>query len=198
MSKLAPILILFACASARSTTCMGPITVCTSFSANSIVFRGSLLEAIPIAGKCAPVTYPDGSKTTACEVPITENFRFEALEAFKGAPGREIVITGGNNQFRQGQEYIVFASPNAASQAPQTSICSGSHIIENPERDADLAWLRGYRTAPPTATIFGKVVMGYGVTAIPSISIKLSGEKNLTATSAEDHSYSFKNLPAGT
>ena len=198
MSKLAPILILLACVSAHSTTCIGPTTICTSFSANSIVFRGRMLEPIPIAAKCAPINYPDGSKTTGCEVPITENFRFEVLEVFKGAPGQEIVITGGNNQFRQGQEYVVFASLNAATQTAQTSVCSRSHIVQNPEQDPDLAWLRAYPAAPPTASIFGKVVMGYGVTEIPPTSIKLSGEKSLTTTSAQDHSYAFIDLPPGT
>lgn len=80
----------------------------------------------------------------------------------------------------------------------QTSICSPNHLVQNPDQDSDLAWLRAYPTAPPTSNIFGKVAMGYGVTEIPSIKITLAGAESLTTFSAEDHSYSFNGLPPGT
>jgi hypothetical protein len=79
----------------------------------------------------------------------------------------------------------------------QTSICNGNHLVENPDQDSDLAWLRAYPTAPPTSNISGTVTMGYGATDIPSVRITLSGQENLATYSAEDHSYKFTDLPPG-
>jgi protocatechuate 3,4-dioxygenase beta subunit len=177
---------------------MGPITICSSFDKHSIVFRGRVLEVIPQPSPGTPVTYPDGSKDTLHAVPMTEDFRFEVLEVFKGNPGSEITVRGGNGEFRQGQEFIVFASSNPTAQAIETSVCSGNRGLGNPGWDSDLAWLRAYPTAPPTARIFGEVTMGYGIKDIPPVTVKTSGEKTLTASTGDDHSYAFENLPPGT
>jgi hypothetical protein len=40
--------------------------------------------------------------------------------------------------------------------------------------------------------------MGYGVTDIPPIAVKLSGEKSLTATTDDDHNFAFNDLVPGT
>jgi hypothetical protein len=193
MYKLASLSLLAICLSAHATSCLGPITVCSSFDANSIVFRGRVLQVIRNAAPETPVTYPDGSSTTTYTEPMSEGVRFEVLEIFKGNPNREILVNGSAGEFREGQEYIVYASLNPDTRTAQTSVCSG-----NSDQDRDLAWLRAYSTAPPTASIFGKVTMDYGVTDIPPISVKLTGGKSLTALSAEDHSYVFKDLQPGT
>ncbi|MGA9241686.1 MAG: hypothetical protein WBW03_06860, partial [Silvibacterium sp.] len=63
--------------------------------------------------------------------------------------------------------------------------------------------LSGGRSAMsvPTGTTIGrirKLNVGYGVTDIPPIAVKLLGGKSLTTTSAEDHSCAFNDLPPGT
>jgi hypothetical protein len=198
MCKFVSLLILLAPLSAQGMSCMGPITVCHSFDTHSIVFQGRVVEVIRHPSPETTVTYPDGSTAASVVVPMTEDVRFEVLEIFKGNPGHEIIVSGGNGEFREGQEYVVFASPNPNTQTAQTSVCSGNLGPANPDWDSDLAWLRAYPTAPPTARIFGKVTMRYGVTDIPSISIKLSGEKSLSTSSGQDHSYAFNELPPGT
>jgi hypothetical protein len=176
---------------------MGPITVCSSFDAHSIVFRGRALEVIRHPSPAKNITYPDGSTTTIYAGSMWEDYRFEVLEVFKGDPGRDIVLRGGNGEFRPGQEYVIFASPNPPTQTIQTSVCSGNLAPAGLDWNTDLAWLRAYPTAPLTVRIYGKVTMGYGVTDIPPVTINLSGEKSLIATTGEDHSYAFRDLPPG-
>lgn len=197
MYKFASALLLLAYLSADAMSCR-PITICSSFDTSSIVFRGQVLEVIQHASPGTPVTYPDGSSTTTYAVLMSEDVRFEVLEVFKGDPGREITVSGGAGSFREGQEYLIFASPDPTTKTIETSVCSGNRSLTGAEQGPDLAWLRAYPTAPATASIFGKVSMGYGVTDIPPIYVNLSGEKSLTASSGEDHSYAFKSLPAGT
>lgn len=201
MQKLAPVLHLFACFSAHAASCTATNGICSSFENNHLVFRGRVLEVID---KSAPAiesvqTYPDGS--TASSITGTfgtaTDFRFEVLEVFKGNPGREIVIRGSSGEFVEGKEYIVFSSPDPDMRTGQTSICNGNHLIENPDQDSEISWLRAYPAAPPTSNIFGNVTMGYGATDIPSIRIALAGQENLETYSAEDHSYAFTDLPPG-
>lgn len=198
MSRLVAFLFLCACLSAHATTCMGPTTICSSFNTYPIVFRGRVLEAIPQSSPGTPITYPDGSKDTLYTVAMTEDFRFEVLEVFKGNPGSEITVRGGNGEFHPGQEVIVFALLNPTTHIAQTSVCSGNLSSAGREWDSNLAWLRAYPTAPLTARIFGKVSMGYGTTDIPLINVKLSGEKSLTATTGDDHNFAFNDLLPGT
>jgi hypothetical protein len=192
------LLLLLAPLSAHATSCMGPITICSSFDAHSIAFRGRVLEVIQHPSQGTLITYPDGSKNTIYTVSMMADIRFQTLEIFKGNPGSEITVRGGNGEFRQGQEYVVFASLDPTTHIAGTSICSGNLAPANPEWDSDLAWLRSYPTAPPTARIFGKVAMGYGATDIPPITVQLSGGKSLTASTGDAHSYAFKDLPPGT
>jgi len=126
------------------------------------------------------------------------------LEVFKGNPGGEITITSGNGEFIMGKEYLVFVSLNPATQKPVTSSCSGSHAIENADQDSDISWLRSYRTAPLTASIFGKVSWGYPVNEmdsvsekVPSVTVNIAGEKSPTASITTGQSYTFKNLAPG-
>jgi hypothetical protein len=199
MRKLAPVLLLFASLSVHAATCIGTVSVCSSFEKSRIVIRGRVLE---IMHKPAPasdvITYPDDSTALSYAQDMTADFRFEVLEVFKGNPGSEIVISGGSGEFVEGKEYAVFSDPTPDLWTGEKSICIVNHLIENPGHDSYLEWLRAYATAPPRSNIFGKVAMGYGATDIPSIKITLSGKGSFTTYSAQDHSYSFKDLPPGT
>ncbi|HXN64753.1 MAG TPA: carboxypeptidase regulatory-like domain-containing protein [Candidatus Acidoferrales bacterium] len=198
MRRLAPVLVLFLCLSVQAATCPATITICAAFEEAPLIFRGRVIATIQHASPMHEFTRPDGSTVRTYESVMTEDFRFEVVEAFKGTPDREIIISGANGQFEEGKEYIVFATFNPETGTVQTSICLPNHLVEDPDQDSDLAWLRAYPTAPPTANIFGKVAMSYGVTEIPSIKVTLAGSESRTTFSGEDHSYSFNGLPPGT
>jgi hypothetical protein len=197
MRRLFCIVILLVSVPALATVCAGPMTVCSSYGSNSIVFRGRVIELIRHPAPGTPVTYPDGSTDTLYTLPAPEDVRFEVLEVFKGEPGHEITIAADAGRFHQGDEYIIFGSPNPSTQALQTGVCTGNRAVEDAEHDADLAWLRAYPTAPPSVRIFGSVRMRDGVTDIPAISVKLAGPVDRIASTGEDHTYTFNDLPPG-
>jgi hypothetical protein len=198
MYKLCSLLLLLTSLYVHATSCIGPITVCSSFDAHSIVFRGRVLGIITEQAAATRVIYPDGSSAMTYSGPMSESVRFEVLEVFKGNPGREISVVGGPGEFQQGQEYIIFATPNETTRTVRTSVCSGNRLLTKPEQDSDLAWLRAYPTAPPTAVIFGNVRMGSGVGDTPAISITLAGQDSQTTSSGEGNKYSFRDLAPGT
>jgi hypothetical protein len=192
MRKLAPVLLLFACLPTHAATC-----TCSSFERYHLVFRGRVLEVMDEPTTPSISNYPDGSTALSIAGGTTSDFRFEVLEVFKGNPDHEIVIRGNAGEFEQDNEYIVFAYPDSDARTGQTSTCNANHLIENPDQDSDLAWLRAYPSAPPTSNISGSVTMGYGAADIPSVRITLSGQENLETYTAEDHSYTFTDLPPG-
>jgi hypothetical protein len=198
MRKFAPVLFLFTCLSAHAATNVGANSICSSFESNRLVFRGRVLEVISQSEPPSVVTYPDGSTALSSTPEVTADFRFEVPEVFKGNPGHEIVIRGSSGEFVEGKEYIVYTFPDPGLRTAQTSFRGSMHLIDDPDQDSDLAWLRACPAAPPTSNIFGKVTMGYGVTDIPSIKITLSGQEILTAYTTEDHSYTFTDLQPGT
>lgn len=204
MSRLAGFLVLCSCLSAHATSCGGIATVCSSFSASSVVFLGRVLEAKPWPAPCERHTYPDGTSATGCWGPEPEDFRFEILEVFKGNPGREITVTGGDQQFKKGGRYLVFAVLNPATQIARTGLCIDNHAVADPNLDPDVKWLRAYPTAPLTATISGKINLpyeeiaaGYRDADLPSVKVELTGAKDLTASTGTDNRYSFEDLPPG-
>jgi hypothetical protein len=81
-----------------------------------------VLEVIRNAAPEIPVTYPDGSSTTLYAGSMSEEVRFEVLETFNGGPDHEIVVNGGAGEFREGREYIVYASLNPGTRAAHTSV----------------------------------------------------------------------------
>jgi hypothetical protein len=200
MQRLASLLLLVTplCAYGR---CGQTLTVCSEYDSTPIIFRGRVIEVIP--DPPAPpteVTNPDGSKTLIYPLSGTgqwDQVRFKVLEVFKGNPGSEITVSGADQIFHDGGEFLVYATTygNMGYSAP---FCSRTGSVANPYIAADLDWLRAYPTAPPTASIFGLVYMGYGVTDIPVISVTLTGAATTrTASSDASHNYSFKDLPPG-
>jgi hypothetical protein len=202
MRKLAPVLLLFASVSVHASTCLGTVSVCSSFEKSGVVYRGRVLEIEHGPARASDViTYPDGSTALSGYQEISADFRIEVLEVFKGnpgTPGSEIIVSAGPQHFEVGKEYVIFSDPTPDMKAGQIGICIMDHSIENPNQDTYLTWLRAYRTAPPTSNIFGNVSMGYLGKEIPSIKITISGPQNRTTYSGEDHSYSFDGLPPGT
>jgi hypothetical protein len=100
-----------------------PITVCSSFETHSMVFRGRMIEVIPHVSRGIPVTHLDGTTEIASEASMSEEFRFEVLEVFKGNPGHEITVTGGTGEFRKGEQYLIFASFNPSEKRVHAVPC---------------------------------------------------------------------------
>lgn len=176
-------------------------TVCSAYESTPLIFRARVLQITPVPppSQATEVTYPDGTKTTlyvGYPGGPMDHVRLQVLEVFKGNPGSEITVLGSNQLFSKDGDFLVYAEPNVQDELV-ANIRARTGPISSPYVAADLAWLRAYPTAPPTARIFGDVGMGYGVTDIPPITINLSGEKSLTATTDAAHSYAFNGLPPG-
>ena len=180
---------------AHATICPQSTTVCSSFEANSIVFRGRVLEVKVPASPGISHTYPDGSTAVLFVGPMSVQVRFEVLEVFKGEPGREITVSADQGMFKQDGEYVVFALPIKA--AAVTSVCSRTHQITDAAQDADLMWLRAYPTAPSTAAIFGSFAVAGGANEKTVASVTLSGDATRTAVADEKNGYRFSDLAPG-
>jgi hypothetical protein len=192
--------IILATLVANATSCMGPITVCSSFDGSQTVFRGRVIEIVPVYLPPTPVTYPDGSKTTLYAGPGTEHVRLEVLEVFKGNPGSEITVTSParDMRFEVGSEAIVFASRFGTANEFGAGLCSRTHSLTDAAADADLAWLRAYPTAPERSAIFGSFSLQDHAEARIAATVAISGDESRTAASDDKNSYRFDNLAPGT
>lgn len=183
-------------------------TVCTAYESTPLIFRARVLQfngALPFTADLpAPEwgvnvypNYPGSSRNSGSSEGPIDYIRLQVLEVFKGDPGPEVTIIGRNQIFSKGGGFLVYAEPTAQKQVV-APILTRTGPLEYPQTADDLAWLRAYPTAPPTASIFGSINMGHGITDIPPISITVAGSAiTRTASSAADHTYSFKDLPPG-
>ena len=182
--------------------CLAMPTVCAAYGSTPLIFRGRVLKVItpdlpsPEWGVRAPAG-SSGSVRGGSNIEPMDRFRFQVLEVFKGDPGPEITVLGSDPMFGKGGEFLIFALPNPQTGEFVASSCSRTGPVTSPRAPADLAWLRAYPSAPPTAIISGSVSFDYGDTGIPTISVTLTGPTALTASTAADHTYAFKDLPPG-
>jgi protocatechuate 3,4-dioxygenase beta subunit len=146
---------------ARATSCIGPITVCSSYAASAVVFRGRVLDVNWDAKQPVESTYPDGSTVQLVSGPASAHVRFAVEETFRGDAGSEIVIAAGGwgPSFEKGKEYLVFAFSNSASKELSASVCSNTHQLTEPTDDSDLAWLRAYPSSDGSGFLFGQFFM---------------------------------------
>jgi len=171
-------------------------TVCSAYQSTPLIFRARVLQITPdLPSPEWGVTVNGGGYSGSSEGPMVR-VRLQVLEVFKGDPGPEITILGSDQLFGKGGEFLVYAEPTAQKEVA-APVLARTGSVTNPGLAADLAWLRAYPTAPPTARIFGSVTMSYGATNIPTISVTLAGPTTLTASSSADHTYAFHNLPPG-
>jgi len=182
MYKFSILLLLLAPISARAGTA-GPLpTVCAAYETTPLIFRARTLPGT-IQGP-----FFGGGPASA---------RLRILEVFKGDPGPEITVVNSDGLFREGSEFLVFATPSAQNPLIVNTLAR-TNVVTAPYAVADLAWLRAYPTSPPTASIFGSATMGPGGTDVPPITVTLTGPTTLSATPAADRTYAFKDLPPGT
>jgi hypothetical protein len=171
----------------------GP-TVCTAYESSPLIFRARVLQtrSVPYPPIRGGTSYP---KAYA---------HLQVLEVFKGDPGPEITVLGYRYMFSNGGEVLVYADPPVSPPSPLvdsepvSQILARTGSLADPGPAADLVWLRAYPSAPPTAIISGSVSMGLGGGSdIPTISVSLTGPTTLSASTAADHTYAFKDLPPG-
>jgi hypothetical protein len=84
-----------------------------------------------------------------------DHLRLQVLEVFKGNPGTEITVLGGDPQFGKGGEFLVFTTPNTKTSDLVANSCSRTGTTTNPRVAADLAWLRAHLAVPPAASLSG-------------------------------------------
>jgi len=189
------LVLLCAALPAHGTSCIGPITVCSSFDQSIVVFRGRVVEIDSTSPPPIPVTHPDGSETVAYSGPGTDRVLLDVLETFKGHPGKQISISAGQGMFKEGDEYVVFAGISTATNEIVASICSRTHALTDLEQDTDLAWLRAYPSAPPTATIYGKFEITGSANEKVIGSVAISGKESRTVAADDRSSYALRTWP---
>lgn len=170
---------------AASGMCTSPGPICVSFGGTPVVFYGKVLSTVPSDEQ---VPFVQDGKTIYA-VDHIQTVRFAVIDGFKGVDGTEAVIHMGKNcgecyyPFVQDSSYLVFAYPDKQRGGFTTSTCSPNHIV-NSESDSDLQFLRGLKTAPLGARIFGGVYRPRGTTdrqsihpnGIAGVSVKLQGQ----------------------
>jgi hypothetical protein len=80
-----------------------------------------------------------------------DHLRLQVLEVFKGDPGTEITVLGGDPLFGKGGEFLVFTTPNTKTSDLVAYSCSRTGLVTSPRTVADLAWLRARLAALPTS-----------------------------------------------
>jgi len=185
-SALCAVLLGLLCpVAACATSCLGPITVCSSFESSAVVFRGRVLDVVWDTQPAVEHTYPDGSTVQMVAGPVGAHVRFAVEEIFRGEAGSEIVIAAGGwgTSFEKGKEYLIFAFANSANKELATSVCSRTHPLNPAIDDPDLAWLRAYPSSDGTASLFGKFFMrGAGQMPVPEdampspLSVRIMGD----------------------
>lgn len=102
------------------------------------------------------------SEETVDGVQVSKIVTFRVAERFQGASGeREIDVRTGSGggdcgfDFRQNENYLVYASRSPMTGSLETGICTRTARIE--EAVADLAFLRGLGDAEPLVSIYGFV-----------------------------------------
>jgi hypothetical protein len=173
--------------------CMAMPTVCAAYSSTPLIFRGRVVQITPVP----PPPPPPPNSGRGYDGGPYDHVRLQVLEAFKGDPGPEITILGSDPMFGKGGEFLIFALPNPQTGEFVANTCLPTSPVTGPRTPADLAWLRAYPSAQPTAIISGSVSFDYGDTGIPTISVTLTGPTTLTTSTAADHTYAFKDLPPG-
>jgi hypothetical protein len=165
-----------------------PKTPCEA-AENAVVFRGRLVEAIPIYAPATPGLPPPP--------PNGMRYRFHVYEDFSGADRTsvELVRTGMTScdrTYSVGVEYVIYAGLDTSGRLTPGSKCDRTRPVEN--ADADLEYLRRRKVSRTvlagTLRTPTSVVTGERVTATSS-SASFETETN------KDGLFQFLGLPPG-
>lgn len=137
--------------------CAAAPTINPAYDAAPLVFRARVLQIKPVALDGPSPTWgmrPQGYGYGTDADPM-DHLRLQVLEVFKGNPGTEITVLGGDPQFGKGGEFLVFTTPNTKTSDLVANSCSRTGTTTNPRVAADLAWLRAHLAVPPAASLSG-------------------------------------------
>jgi len=126
--------------------CLATPTIDVVYNSAPLVFRARVLQITPVPSPPPP---PPGLGSSGTDAPPMDHLRLQVLEVFKGDPGTEITVLGGDPLFGKGGEFLVFVSPY--QQQLVVNACSRTGLVASPRAVADLAWLR-VRLAAPSAS----------------------------------------------
>jgi hypothetical protein len=199
--------------------CVGHGPLCAEYLYTKVLFFGKVVNRAAVNERI-PVTR-DGK--TEYLIDQYEKVQFAVTEGFKGIEGSDATITMALNcgsecyfPFEVGSYYLVFAEIQSGTGFLTTSGCSLTHLVTN-DVDRDLVFLRGLKTAAPTARILGGVYLPrddssrrskfpngianvlvtlHGPTAAQTARTNARGEFEFAGMPAGDYSVSAE-IPAG-
>ncbi len=141
-----------------------------------------------------------------------EKVRFAVTDGFKGVDGANAEIRMSLNcdgecyfPFEVGSSYLVFAEIRKDTGSFTTSGCSLTRLVTS-DVDPDLVFLRGLKTAPPTARILGGVYLPRDNSSrqsrfpngIANVLVTLQGPAGGQATQTNARGeFEFPEIPAG-
>ena len=138
---------------AEACTCVTGSAVCEDYWKTSAVFLGRVetIARVPTKG--------------ATGLPSPRRVTFSVLERFRGVTTRTVDVRTGSGggdcgyPFKEGIEYLVFASVNESTGELATGICSRTQPAA--AADEDLAYARAVASgSAPAGRVFGEVLLG--------------------------------------
>jgi hypothetical protein len=162
--------------------CEHPNRACEIFTKVPSIFHGTVVS-LSVEGM-----------TLKADFVVSETFRGEARQQVSISTHSQSSACG--FEFQKGLEYIVYASPDAQTGALSASSCSLTHRVDPGKQDDDLAWLRKYPNAPPTASLYGRQFLQSDF-GFQKMTVKIRGPQDRDIATGADGSYAVDGLPPG-
>ena len=131
--------------------CAATPTINSAYDSAPLVFRALVLQITPVALDQPSPTWGIRPRGYGTDAEPMDHLRLQVLEVFKGDPGTEITVLGGDPLFGKGGEFLVFTTPNTKTSDLVAYSCSRTGLVTSPRTVADLAWLRARLAALPTS-----------------------------------------------
>lgn len=211
MRRVASLLFFLLCSVETAKPCSCSITnpVCSAYWDTQLVFRGLATEITFVPDE-PPRQVALNGKVATLSGPGTIEAHFYVIENFRGEAGSQVTIrtpsqgTACGLTFQRGTEYLVYSYQEANGEW-WTGKCTRTHKIINAEKDDDLAWIRGLKTAPRGSTIFGTVtqlspnyeINGYQTEPLAGITVRAQGPETRSAKTDSEGKFSMTGLAVG-
>jgi len=137
--------------------CLATPTINSAYDSAPLIFRARVMQIIPVP----PPPPPPPGWNRGTDADPMDHLRLQVLEVFKGDPGSEITVLGGDPLFGRGGEFLVFTTPNTKTSDLVANSCSRSGLVTSPRVAADLAWLRARLAATPTSAPSPKTLQAH-------------------------------------
>src|SRR5882724_4406874 len=211
MRRITSFLFFLLCSVQTAEPCSCSITnpVCSAYWDTQLVFRG-LVTDITFVPDEPPRQVTLNGKVATLSAAGTIEAHFRVIENFRGDASSEITIRTPSQgpacgvTFQRGTEYLVYSYQEANGEW-WTGKCTRTHEIINAEKDDDLLWIRGLKTAPRGGTIFGTVtqvspdyeINAYKTEPLPGITVRAQGPETRRAKTDSEGKFSMTGLAIG-